>query len=57
MNRRVARWLYKKAEEILGEEELESLKNDLVEPVKIAAKDAAADLLDGLGTQDDSDEE
>ncbi len=57
MNRRVARWLYKKAEEILGEEELESLKNDLVEPVKIAAKDAAADLLGGLGTQDDSDEE
>ncbi len=57
MNRRVARWLYKKAEEILGEEELESLKNDLVEPVKIAAKDAAADLLDGLGAQDDSDEE
>ena len=45
MNRRIARWLYKKAAEAIGPEELESLKNDLVEPVKIAAKEAVADML------------
>ena len=46
MNRRVYRWLYKKAAEVLGEDELESLKNDLVTPVKIAAKEAVADMLE-----------
>ena len=56
MNRRMARWLYKKAGEILGEEELESLKNDLIEPVKIAARDAAADII-GDGKQHGEDEE
>ncbi|MBQ9664244.1 MAG: hypothetical protein IJV40_13940 [Oscillospiraceae bacterium] len=45
MNRRLTRWLYKKATEALGEEELESLKNDLIEPVKIAAKEAVEDML------------
>ncbi len=51
MNRRVYRWLYKKAEEILGDEELDSLKNDLITPVKAAAREAVADLIG------DSDEE
>lgn len=45
MNKRVSRWLYKKAKEAIGEEELESLKKDLIEPVKIAAKEAVADML------------
>ena len=29
----------------IGEEELESLKNDLIEPVRIATADAINDLL------------
>ena len=44
-NRRIMRWLYKKATEAIGEEEMESLKNDLVSPVKTAAKEAVADIL------------
>ena len=53
MNRRITRWLYKKATEALGEEELESLKNDLIAPVKIAAKDAIKDMLE---TDEESEE-
>lgn len=45
MNRRLTRWLYKKAAEALGEEEMESLRNDLITPVKIAARDALEDIL------------
>lgn len=45
MNKRVSRWLLKKATEVLGEEEVESLKNDLIMPVKIAAKEVVADML------------
>ncbi len=44
MNRRLSRWLYKKAAEALGEEEMESLRNDLLTPVKIAVKDAVEDI-------------
>ena len=40
MNRKLSGWLYKKAAEALGDEELESLKSDLITPVKIALKDA-----------------
>ena len=46
MNKRISRWLYRKATEALGEEELESLKNDLLKPVKIAVKDAVDDFLE-----------
>ena len=46
MNKRISRWLYRKATEALGEEELESLKNDLLSPVKIALKDAVDDFLE-----------
>jgi len=46
MNRRITRWLYKKAAQALGEEELESLKSDLITPVKIAMKDALEDMLE-----------
>ena len=46
MNRRISRWLYKKATQALGEEELESLKRDLITPVKIAAKEALEDMLE-----------
>ena len=50
MNRRLSWWLYKKATkavtEVLGEEELESLKKDLVNPVKIAVRDAMEDILE-----------
>ena len=52
MNRRIARWLYRKAADVLGEEELESLKNDLVAPVKIAARDAVADFLNADGERE-----
>ena len=45
MNKRLSRWLYRKAAEAIGQEELESLKKDLIEPVKIAARDAVADRL------------
>ena len=51
MNRRISRWLYRKAAQALGEEELESLKSDLITPVKIAAKEALEDMLE------DNDEE
>lgn len=54
MNKRVSRWLLKKATEVLGEEEVESLKNDLIMPVKIAAKEAVADML---GESDEENEE
>ena len=53
MNRRITSWLYRKAAEALCEEELESLKNDLITPVKIAARDAIEDML---GDQDEEDE-
>ena len=46
MNRRITRWLYKKAAQALREEELESLKSDLITPVKIAAKEALEDMLE-----------
>ena len=45
MNRRITRWLYKKAAQALGEEELESLKDDLITPVKIATREAIDDLI------------
>ena len=45
MNRKLSRWLYKKAAEALGEE-LKSLKSDLITPVKIALKDAIDDYLE-----------
>jgi len=45
VKRRLQRWLLQKAEETLGEEEFNSLKNDLIGPVKIAAREAAADFL------------
>ena len=45
MNRRITRWLYKKAAQAIGEEEMESLKNDLIRPVKTAAQEALADML------------
>ena len=57
MNRRVSRWLFKKATEVLGEEEMESLKNDLVTPVKIAAREAVADLLGELDEENEEQEE
>ena len=53
MNRRITSWLYRKAAEALGEEELESLKNDLITPVKIATRDAIEDML---GDQDEEDD-
>ena len=46
MNRRITKWLYKKAAQALGEEELESLKSDLITPVKIAAREALEDMLE-----------
>ena len=46
MNRKLSRWLYKKAAEALGEEELESLKSDLITPVKVALKDAIDDYME-----------
>ena len=46
MNRRITRWLYKGAKELLAEEELESLKNDLINPVKKAAAEALEDMLE-----------
>ena len=45
MNRKLSRWLYKKAAEAL-EEELKSLKSDLITPVKIALKDAIDDYME-----------
>lgn len=51
MNRRISRWLYRKATEALGEEELESLKNDILTPVKIAVKDAVDDFLNDTDDQ------
>ena len=45
MNRRLTRWLYKGAKELLGEEELKSLKNDLLNPVKKATAEALEDML------------
>ena len=52
MNRSIKRWLYKKAAEAIGEEEMASLKNDLISPVKSAAKEALADMLQ---SQEDDD--
>ena len=46
MNRRISRWLYRKAAQALGKEELESLKSDLITPVKIAAKEALEDMFE-----------
>ena len=46
MNRGISRWLVRKAAEVLGEEELESVKEDLVNPVKIAVLDAMEDILE-----------
>ena len=51
------RWLFRKATEILGEEEVESLKNDLINPVKIAARDAAADILGDIKEKPDGESE
>ncbi len=52
------RWLIRKATktaaDILGEEELESLKNDLITPVRTAAREAVEDMLVSL---DDGDNE
>ena len=49
MNRTITRWLYKGAKELLGEEELESLKNDLIAPVKEAAVEALEDMMNEDG--------
>ena len=46
MNARITRLLLKGAKELLGEEELESLKSDLIEPVKKAAMEAVKDMVD-----------
>ena len=56
MNRRITRWLYKKAAQALGEEELESLKSDLVTPVKIAMKDALEGMLEDRDEEEEKDE-
>ena len=57
MNRRLRWWLYNKATkavtEVLGEEELESLKSDLLTPVKIAAKEAIEDFMNEEDGEDD----
>ena len=57
MNRRLSWWLYNKATkavtEVLGEEELESLKSDLLTPVKIAAKEAIEDFMNEEDDEDD----
>ena len=43
--KKIYKWLYKKAADAIGEEELQSLKNDLVNPVNIAAKEALDDII------------
>jgi hypothetical protein len=53
MNRRISRWLYRKAAQALGEEELESLKSDLITPVKIAAKEALEDMLEDKNEEEE----
>ncbi|MBQ7436780.1 MAG: hypothetical protein IJV30_05615 [Oscillospiraceae bacterium] len=53
MNRRISRWLYRKATQALGEEELESLKSDLITPVKIAAKEALEDMLEDKNEEEE----
>ena len=53
MNRRITSWLYRKAAEALGEEELESLKSDLITPVKIAAKEALEDMLEDKNEEEE----
>ena len=53
MNRRISRWLYRKAAQALGEEELESLKSDLITPVKIAAKEALEDMLEDKNKEEE----
>ena len=53
MNRRISRWLSRKAAQALGEEELESLKSDLITPVKIAAKEALEDMLEDPDEEDE----
>ena len=57
MNRRLSWWLYNKATkavtEVLGEEELESLKSDLLTPVKIAAKEAIENFMNEEDGEDD----
>ena len=57
MNRRLSWWLYNKATkavtEVLGEEDLESLKSDLLTPVKIAAKEAIEDFMNEEDGEDD----
>ena len=53
MNRRISRWLYRKAAQALGEEELESLKSDLITPVKIAAKEAREDMLEDKNEEEE----
>ncbi len=53
MNRRISRWLYRKAAQAHGEEELESLKSDLITPVKIAAKEALEDMLEDKNEEEE----
>ena len=53
MNRRISRWLYRKAAQALGEEERESLKSDLITPVKIAAKEALEDMLEDKNEEEE----
>ena len=57
VNTRVRRWLFKKATEALGEEEYNGLKNDLINPVKIAAREAAADFLGETGKRHSGEED
>ncbi len=45
MNRKIVRWIWKKTAEALGEEEVESLKKDLLDPVKKATAEALEDML------------
>ena len=52
---RLYKWLYKKAADAIGEEELISLKNDLINPVKIATKEALDDILNTMDKKEDQD--
>jgi hypothetical protein len=52
---RLYKLLYKKAADAIGEEELTSLKNDLINPVKIATKEALDDILNTMDKKEDQD--
>ena len=52
---RLYKLLYKKAADAICEEELTSLKNDLINPVKIATKEALDDILNTMDKKEDQD--